>query len=252
MQIYKDFPILSAQPSKEDQTKIPHHLYGFLDIQEDFNVNKWVKQASEKIKDCWERQTTPILVGGTGFYIQAMLKGLSPIPDIPNTERQKIKDRLDQEGVQSLYADLEIKDPNLAKQLKPKDIQRICRALEVFEYTGTPLSYWQTLPKKKSIEADFTLIEIQKERKKLYKDINDRVLNMIKNGALEEVMNVHEQYPEIIYAGQKILGYKEIRNTLQGDWTLAQATEKLQQHTRNYAKRQMTWFRHQITADIIV
>lgn len=252
MQIYKEFPILSAQPTKEDQSKVPHHLYGFIDVQHEFNVNKWLEIASEKIKDCWDRQVIPVLVGGTGFYIQAILEGLSPIPNIPNAERKNIKERLENEGIQNLYAELKRKDPSLYEILKPNDIQRICRALEVFEATGKPLSYWQSIPKKKLIEADFKIIEIRKDRKELYKNINERVLNMIQNGAIDEVKNVYRMYPETVYPGQKILGYKEICNYLQGGWTLDQSIEKLQQHTRNYAKRQMTWFRHQVTPDIVV
>jgi tRNA dimethylallyltransferase len=252
MQIYKEYPILSAQPTKEDQSKVPHHLYGFIDVQHEFNVNKWLETASKKIKDCWDRQVIPVLVGGTGFYIQAILEGLSLIPNIPNAERKNIKERLENEGIQNLYAELKGKDPSLYEILKPNDIQRICRALEVFEATGKPLSYWQSIPKKKLIEADFKIIEIRKDRKELYKNINDRVLNMIQNGAIDEVKNVYRMYPETVYPGQKILGYKEICNYLQGGWTLDQSIEKLQQHTRNYAKRQMTWFRHQVTPDIVV
>lgn len=252
MQIYKEFPILSAQPPKEDKEKIPHHLYGFLDIQNDFNVQKWIKLSTEIIKDCWARNVTPIFVGGTGFYIQSLINGLSPIPEIPTLKRQKIKQRLDQEGAAVLYAELKTKDPKLADKLKPNDSQRICRALEVFYYTERPLSYWQTLPKEKVIDANFKVINITKDRKELYKILNARVHDIIKSGALDEVKAVHEKYLDITYAGQRILGYAEIRNYLTGVWTLEQAVEKLQQHTRNYAKRQMTWFRHQIVADISV
>ncbi len=252
MQIYKEFPILSAQPPKEDKEKIPHHLYGFLDIKNDFNVQKWINLSTEIIKDCWARNVTPIFVGGTGFYIQSLINGLSPIPEIPESTRQKIKQRLNQEGADVLYAELKTKDPKLADKLKPNDSQRICRALEVFDHTKRPLSYWQTLPKEKVIDAKFKVIDITKDRKELYKIINARVHDIIKSGALDEVKAVHEKYLDITYAGQRILGYAEIRNYLTGVWTLEQAIEKLQQHTRNYAKRQMTWFRHQIVADISV
>jgi tRNA dimethylallyltransferase len=250
MQVYKNFPVLSAQPTSEDKSKAIHHLYGFLDIQSNFNVNTWSELAAKTIENCWDRNVVPVLVGGTGFYIQSILEGLSPIPDIPLPKRKELQDRNKKLRREALYKYLQMKDPEITSKIKPGDTQRICRALEVFEHTEKPLSYWQKLPRKKIIEAEFKVIEIKKERKKLYQDIDNRVRKIIKNGAIEEVETIHNQFPEILYPGQKILGYEEIRNYLLGGWTLDQTIEKLQQHTRNYAKRQMTWLRNQIKIDI--
>lgn len=252
MQVYKAFPVLSAQPDVQDQAMVPHHLYGFLDIQDDFNVNKWAALAVEKIQQCWDRGALPILVGGTGFYIKALMDGLSCIPSIPASVRAAIQVRLQENSVQEMHRCLKQVDPALAERLPPQDTQRICRGLEVYEHTGKPLSYWQTLPKQKVIDSEFKVIEIRKPKAALYKGIDRRVLKMMESGALDEVKAVYQTFPDIVHPGQKTLGYPELVRFLTGKWQYDHAIEKLQQHSRNYAKRQLTWIRHQLTADVVI
>jgi tRNA dimethylallyltransferase len=242
MQVYKGLPLLSAQPSLEDQGKAPHKLYGFLEMDEPFSVAKWVDFAVQEIKSF---KGLSLVVGGTGLYFKALLEGISSIPEIPSS----IRDSLIQEETKDLYARLQKEDPQMAERLKPADTQRIIRALEVKLYTGKSLREWQSQEIEKPIKnVTPFIIKILPPREDLYESINKRAEEMIRGGVLDEVKAIKDQDLNSL----KTLGYRELKGFLEGEISLKEASLKMQQKTRNYAKRQTTWFRHQMAAHLEV
>ncbi len=240
MQVYKGLPILSAQPSAEEKAEVPHKLYGFLDMDQSFSVAKWLDLAVSEIQNF---EGPSIVVGGTGLYLKALLEGISSIPEIPASLRESLRHR----ETKDLYAQLEVQDPLMAARLKPGDTQRIIRALEVKQYTGKSLAKWQEEVTESPLKnlTPF-MIKILPPREELYESINQRVGRMIQEGALEEVRVIHDKNLNSL----KTLGYAELNSYLEGEGSLEEATDKMQQKTRNYAKRQTTWFRHQMEADM--
>lgn len=242
MQVYKGLPILSAQPSAEEQAQASHKLYGFLEMEEPFSVAIWVKLAVHAIKNF---KGPSIVVGGTGLYLKALLEGISSIPDIPSSVRESLA----QQETKDLYARLQKEDPLMAERLKPGDTQRIIRALEVKLHTGKSLQEWQASETESPLKNIKPLvIKILPPREELYESINKRANWMIQKGAREEVRAIPSQKLNSL----KTLGYAELKAYLKGDLSLEEARLKMQQKTRNYAKRQTTWFRHQIEAELMI
>lgn len=238
-QVYRDFPILTAQPSPAEQKLSPHFLYGFLDITEKCDTATWASLAAAAIKTAWANGQLPILVGGTGLYIKTLIEGISPVPTIAPTIREKASILLHEMGNPAFHAMLLKKDPASA-HLKIGDTQRILRAYEVLEGTGKPLSYWHTQPRKAFLEnVDFTGEILLPDRQKLYANCNLRFAQMLEKGAVEEVQKYDLNTPI------KIIGAPEIQALLRGEISKETAIEKGAQITRNYAKRQYTWFRNQ-------
>lgn len=254
LQIYNRLPILTAQPSVDDKEEIPHRLYGILDGNHQCTAGAWRQMALQEINAALETGLTPILVGGTGFYIKALIEGLSPIPEIPDTVRIIAEDLMEQLGAEAFHAALAEKDPVMAARLHPNDRQRNMRAWEVLAHTGQSLAEWQALPK---VEPNSSLIFdieiILPEREILYRNCDRRFEAMIEEGALSEV----EKLDNDIMAGRiaidapitQALGFKELQQHLNGEMDLATAILLGQNSTRHYAKRQMTWFRNQIKND---
>jgi tRNA dimethylallyltransferase len=242
MQVYKDLPILSAQPSEEEKEQAPHKLYGFLEMDQPFSVAKWVDLAVHEIKNF---EGPSIVVGGTGLYLKALLEGISSIPEIPPS----IRESLSQQETKDLYEYLQKEDPVMATRLKPGDTQRIIRALEVKLHTGKSLLEWQTQKTESPFKKERPfVIKILPPREELYESINKRAEWMIERGALEEIKAVRFNNLNSL----KTLGYAELKSYLEGTLSLEDASLKMQQKTRNYAKRQITWFRHQMKADLVV
>ncbi len=242
MQVYKGLRILSAQPPLEEQAQVPHKLYGFLEMDEPFSVAKWLNLAVHEIKNF---KGPSIVVGGTGLYLKALLEGISSIPEIPSSVRES----LSQEATRDLYVRLQKEDPQMAERLKNGDTQRIIRALEVKMHTGKSLLEWQTQDTESPLKKERPfVIKILPPREELYEGINKRVEEMIQKGALVEVKAVRANNLNSL----KTLGYTELTSYLEGTLSLGEASLKIQQKTRNYAKRQITWFRHQIKADLVV
>ena len=255
MQVYKNFPILAANPSKAEQSQCPHKLYGIFDLEKNdlCSAAKWAILAKEEILNAFQEKRLPILVGGTGFYIKALLEGLSPIPNIPDTVRSAISSSLkDARERQKLYAYLKTHDPQTEEKLKPGDTQRLARALEVLFYTKKPLSFWKLQPKTPALNARFRIVSIMPQREHLYAAINARTECMLENGALKEVSNFAPPETSLLSSGLNSIGYKELRTHLDGELTYEAALTKIQQRTRNYAKRQGTWMRHQIKSDYVI
>lgn len=227
MQIYDALPILTAQPEKSED----HKLYGILKASDSCSVAKWLDLAIAEI----EKSDFPIVTGGTGLYINSVIHGISAIPAISESIRDEIRDIPKSE----LYPILLAEDKEMAQKLKPSDSQRIARALEVIRSTGKSLQYWQKQPKIPKYPFElFEIHNIIPEREMLYKNINQRFLEMLKNGVVEEVRNYHGEH--------KAAGFIQIKQYIAGEISKQFMIEKATQVTRNYAKRQYTWFRNQL------
>lgn len=230
LQVYEDVPLLTARPTSKDMQRVPHHLYGFLDAFSKCNMAFWL----EKVKEVLDSVAVPIFVGGTGLYFKALLDGFHDIPDIPPEVRTAVRQMPPEEIKSRLGKDA------------PADPQRMMRALEVLEATGKPLSYWHTQPIVKPIEGDFETILISPPKEVLYERCNQRFQKMINLGALAEVTHLLEKNPDRTGGVFQAIGVSELSDFLEEKKTLEEAIQKAAQATRNYAKRQGTWFRHQI------
>lgn len=245
MQVYKDLSILTARPQLDDES-IPHHLYGVLGAHETASLGWWMG-AVDKTLQALSPETTPLVVGGTGLYIKALLEGISPMPDIPSPIRDQgaaLYESLGHEAFQDCVRTL---DPTT----KAQDKQRLLRAWEVITHSGHPLSYWQAQDKERpdSFKRPWTIILILPDRQDLYPRLNGRFAHMVLNGGLEEAQALpHTEKPQGVYLA---IGVPELLAYLAGQDTLEGAITKGQQATRHYAKRQMTWFRHQLSPDIL-
>ncbi len=238
LQVYDALPILTAQPSAEDKARAPHKLYGVLPPDANCSAAKWRQMALDEIRAA----EVPIIVGGTGFYISTLLSGLSPIPEIPASFRDAAIALQKEVGTPELHARLKARDPETAAKLDHFNTQRNVRAWEVLEATGKGLSAWQSAPKEAPpVDLNFIVTTLLPPRDTLYRNCDARFDQMIEQGALDEVRN---------FDGDSIaLGFTELRAYLRKQISLDDAVTKAQQATRNYAKRQMTWFRNQVQAD---
>lgn len=251
MQLYKDLPILTAHPSEEQKAECPHRLYGVFDGTDRSDAMRWVDMAKTEIQTCFDNGQTPILVGGTGFYIKALMEGLSPIPDIPQETRDFTTKLQDMIGNPGFHAMLSVKDPEIATKLDPHNTQRLIHAWEVLEATGKPLSYWQSLPKEGvPLNWTFEVIILMPERQKLYSSIEKRFDRMLAGSVMEEVraLNTRIENGEVTDNANIVvaLGFRALQDHHLGNKTLKEARDIGVIDTRRYAKRQCTWFKNQI------
>jgi tRNA dimethylallyltransferase len=248
LQLYKELRLLTSRPSKEEEAQVPHHLYGAFDGDYNSTAFKWLKIAVEKINDIINRKKTPIIVGGTGLYIKTLVKGISNIPELPIEAREKSRRLFRELGQEDFLAMLKKKD----EDFKATDPQRMIRAWEVIEGTGKTLSYWQSLGLRKEIEADWLVIYINPPRPVLYEQCEARFDYIVQNGAIDEVKNLLDMSLEPSLSVMKAIGVRELTDYIRGHATLENASNQSKQATKNYAKRQVTWFSHQIDPDIVV
>jgi tRNA dimethylallyltransferase len=254
MQVYRDLPILTAQPGAAEMAALPHRLYGFLGLDDVCSAERWAALARHEIDATQAAGKLPILCGGTGLYLRALMHGFSPIPDVPADIRQAARDLLDRIGSAALRERLAIGDPVSAARLHANDRQRVVRAWEVLQATGKPLSEWQTLPPESPADLQFLTFVLLPERAALYRACDRRFLAMLARGALGEVREVLERYPGLYRpdlpppeGGAKALGFWGLaRHAEEGSAVSEEAIGAAQQQTRNYAKRQGTWFRNQM------
>ncbi len=251
MQIYKDLPILTAQPPLEEQEDIPHRLYSVLDGAHRFDAVQWSNMAKAEIETCFKNDQTPILVGGTGFYLKALMEGLSPIPDIPLEIRHFTEKLQEMTGNPGFHALLKAKDPTLSEKLDPMNTQRLIHAWEVLEATGKPLSYWQSLPKDAPPqEWAFEVTLLLPAREKLYQNIENRFDEMLDKNVMEEVITLHTRIENGEVAEDATIivahGYRALRDYHLGLKSLEEVRSIGIIDTRRYAKRQYTWFKNQI------
>ena len=246
MQLYRDLPVLTAQPTQNEQAEAPHRLYSVLDGADMCTVARWVGMAAECIRQAWETGQRPLLVGGTGMYLKALIEGLAEVPPVEDKIRREMRERMASEGNAAFYAWFAEKDPEMAIRLKPGDTQRLLRAAEVHATTGRSLAAWQADPALPVLpEARFHLTAITRERSELYKRIDVRFLTMLKSGALEEVERLRARQLSNDLPVMRSHGVPELVAAQEGLLAMEDAIAKGQQNTRRYAKRQWTWIRNQ-------
>ncbi|MED6308488.1 MAG: tRNA (adenosine(37)-N6)-dimethylallyltransferase MiaA [Pseudomonadota bacterium] len=248
MQLYRELRILTARPSPTDEAQAPHHLYGIASIADTFSAGRWKPLAEQAIGEANKAGSLPIVCGGTGLYLKALMEGLSPMPEIPADIRAKVRQRMAAEGSLHCHQLLADCDPASAARLASGDTQRIARALEVYEATGKPLSAWQAeAPIGPDPAWRFSTILIAPPRAETNAAIEQRFDKMINAGALEEVRTIADLDVEL--PALKALGVPHLRRHLAGDISLEEAAARSKTATRQFAKRQMTWFKNQIIAD---
>lgn len=252
MQIYEGLPILSAQPTIEEQDGIEHLLFSYLAPTNNCNVGLWLKLVKEKIDYCFSKGKTPIIVGGTGMYISKLIDGISQIPEVPQEIRNKVLNLYNEIGYNGCYDKALKIDAEYTKKLNPNDKQRLLRLLEVFEITGKSISYFQKLGNKKLFEREkFFHININPPRDVLYQRCELRFKKMIlEDGGLQEIENFVKKYKNVIeqpenYSITKTIGLLDGVRYLNKEITLDEFLNNSIKLTRNYAKRQYTWFNHQ-------
>ncbi len=246
LQVYRELPILTAQPSPATQAALPHRLYGFLSASERCSAARWAALARGEIDAALAAGRLPVVVGGTGLYLRALLHGLAPVPEIPADVRETAKQRLAELGKAAFHAELARRDPRMAARIRPSDPQRMVRAWEVLEATGRSLADWQAQqdgPHPNDGSRFLTLI-LMPERASLYAACNARFRAMVEQGALREAAALRSLDPGL--PAFKALGLRELIAHLRGERALEATMAAAQQATRRYAKRQMTWFRHQL------
>ncbi|WP_372397243.1 tRNA (adenosine(37)-N6)-dimethylallyltransferase MiaA [Azospirillum sp. HJ39] len=259
MQLYADLDLLTARPPAADLARAPHRLYGVLTAAERGSAARWREMALAEIAAARTEGRLPVVVGGTGLYLRALMQGLSEVPAVSDDIRAAAHARLAAVGGEAFRAELVARDPASAK-LNPGDTTRLTRAWEVLEATGQPLSHWQSLaPQGAPEDLRFIVHVLDPPRADLYAQCDRRFELMMEQGALEEVRRLDALAREQDLAPDlpvlKALGVPELRRFLQGDIALEEAVALAQQSTRRYAKRQVTWFRHQIvgkTPDMLV
>jgi len=246
MQVYAGLPIVTAQPSPEDQARAPHRLYGFRDPAEPCSAADWRALAVGEIAACHAAGRLPVVVGGTGLYLHTLRHGLSPVPPVPEAVRAEARALLAEIGSAALHARLAERDPAGAERLRPSDPQRVVRAWEVLEATGRPLADWQAMPGSVEPGRRFLELLLLPPRETLYPACDRRFAAMLATGALAEVEALLRRGLDPTLPAMKAVGVPELAGLLAGSLTLEQATAAAQQATRRYAKRQFTWFRHRM------
>ena len=243
MQIYKQLKILTARPNKKKQKNIRHHLYGIININKNFSSGTWLKLAISKIKEIRRRKKIPIVVGGTGLYFQSLINGLVKIPNISMKLRNKIRSMQKRYGQKKFYKKLIKLDPKVKSKFDPNDTQRSIRAFEI--KTHTKISMYDWLNKTKPIfnESVFLKFYVNFERSKLIKRIQKRTENMIKKGAIQEVVKFNKLRIKKDKSINKVIGIDELTKYLNNQIKLKQAKELITIKTRQYAKKQTTWAR---------
>ncbi len=243
MQLYKGLDIGTAKPSKEEQERVPHHLIDIVSPDEDYTAALFREDASRAIEEISRRGARPFVVGGSGLYIRVLTKGLLKGPGEDSEFRARLTAEAEEKGGQVLYERLQAVDPLSATRIHPNNRVRIIRALEVSYLTGRPLSELQAEHSFAERPYETLKIAIKMTRKALYERIEERVDQMIKDGLVAEVEGLLKRgYREDLKPMQG-LGYKEITAYIAGRRTLAEATRLIKKNTRNFAKRQLTWFR---------
>ena len=251
MQIYSNVSVGTARPTTEEMQGIPHHLMGFVPLQAKYSVSQYLDDAHRVFADLYDRDTTPVMCGGTGLYIQSFIENRQLFEESPDpTLRQKYVQMAEEQGVDVLLSRLREVDPDTAARLHPNDLHRIIRALEVYDTTGHTITEQTAL--SLSVPSPYTaclfVLDFH-DRQKLYDRINLRVDIMLKNGLLDEAERILRTDPDATVT--QAIGYKEFAAYFNGHISLDEAADKLRQQTRRYAKRQLSWFRRMANAHTI-
>ena len=247
MQIYQNLPVLTSRPSEEDEARVPHRLFGVVPAASPCSVGVWLRMATREIEAAWADMLLPIVTGGTGLYIKALTEGLAPVPNIPEAARAEARAEFLRLGGPAFLEELSTLDPETAARVPANDGQRLVRAYEVVRATGRTLPEWQRQPAAKPpLAARFHTVVLMPPREALYSRLDARFDAMLAVGALDEVKGLTELSLDPKLPAMKALGVSELTEYLRGETSLDAAAAAAKQATRNYAKRQMTWLRHQL------
>ncbi len=250
MQVYDTLRILTARPSADEMGGIPHHLYGHVPAEHVHSTGAWLREAAGVIADIRARSRIPIVIGGTGLYFRALTGGLADMPTIPDAIRDGLRARLDAEGAEGLHRTLSTVDPETAARVGPGDAQRVLRALEVFEASGRPLSQFQKESGPQVVDpARSRKLVVLPPRDVLYQRIDRRFQQMMDEGAVEEVRVLLDKAIPDDRPVMRAIGVAQIGDLLAGRISRDEAASLAATATRQYAKRQMTWFRNQMGPD---
>ncbi|MGB1361528.1 MAG: tRNA (adenosine(37)-N6)-dimethylallyltransferase MiaA [Alphaproteobacteria bacterium] len=246
MQVYSGANVITACPSDDELNQAPHKLYNVIDPSNDFNVVDWVNMATTEAENCFNNNTTPILCGGTGFYVSNFVDGISPIPDVDKNIRNEVRKL----SAAQLYESLKAEDEIMATRLKDADSQRMARALEIVRSTGKSLSHFQNMPKQKlQTSVKPLIVGLLPDREIVYNKINARFETMFDDG-VDEVQKLLDSNLNEDSQLMRAIGIPELIKYIRGQWDKDTAIEKAQTASRQYAKRQMTFIRTQLNTDI--
>ena len=251
MQVYKGLEIISGAPSQTYYQRCPHKLFGFQQPGKSFSVGAWLELALKEIEAAHDNDQLPIIVGGTGLYIQSLISGIDSMPVVSLKVRRSVRERINNQGLRTMYAHLAKFDPEIAAKIEVGDAQRIGRAIEVYESTGKTLSKWQTGTSVRRPYNFFKIIFLP-DRQVIYEICNARVLKMLEIGLMKEMIRLNNLQLAADLPAMKALGVPHLLSYLCGRISKNQAIEGTQRATRNYVKRQFTWFQKQIVADLVV
>ena len=241
LQIYKNLRILTSRPTVEDEKKVAHKLYGVMDGVDNCSVAYWLELVKKEIQKCWDRNKLPIVVGGTGMYLKALMEGISEIPSIPNSIKLETEEILKKNNLDYLYN--EIFKVNQQTRINKQDRQRIVRAFNVLKSTGKTIEEWQKTNKRIFEEVNFERYLPQREREDLYKISEKRFDEMLREGAIEEVKELLEHDFNSKNSIMKAIGVREIQRYLKNEISKEECIDLSKKNTRNYIKRQLTWIR---------
>jgi len=244
MQIYDEMDIGTAKPTKEEMQGIKHYLIGNVKPTNRYSVSEYKKDATNAIEETIQDNKFPIIVGGTGLYVNSLIYGI----DYPEIEtdleyRKKLEEIAEKEGLNKLYNMAKEIDEKAMEKISPNDQKRILRVLEIYNQTGKTKTELEIESRKNGVKYDFRVFAIDMPREILYERINKRVDIMFENGLLEEVKRLYKKYGEELYTSIQAIGYKEVIDYINGKYTKEEMIEKIKMETRRYAKRQLTWFR---------
>ena len=241
-QVYRDFPIITAQPSPDEQKNFPHHLYGWLPSGNKISAGEWSRLAENAIGNALRQGCIPILVGGTGFYMKTLLDGISEIPPVPSALHMKIIGERESYGTAYMHRRLLSIDPEYASKIHPNDKQRIMRALEVWEATGCTFTWWHA-QKTPSPAYEVLRLGVGMPLAELTPLLENRIHAMLEMGALKEAENAMHRCPDMNAPAWSGIGCMELGRHLRGEISLAECIAMWKANTRAYAKRQWTWFK---------
>lgn len=245
MQVYRGLDVGSAKVTPDEMDGVPHHLIDILDFDEDFNVFLFKDYAQNAIEDIYSRGKIPIICGGTGFYIQALLYDISFDQEDNSIIRKKLEEKAENDGIAALYEELQKVDPKSAESIHPNNVKRIIRALEYYKLNGKLFSEHNETEKQKESPYNFLYFVIDDDRELLYQRINKRVDVMLSKGLVDEVEKLYKEGLRPGMTSAEGIGYKQLLPYFEGNISFEDAIEKIKLDSRHYAKRQLTWFRRE-------
>ena len=247
MQIYKELKILTARPKLKDIKIVKHHLYGFKSVKDNYSTGNWLRDAKSKIKNIKKRNKIPILVGGTGLYFKALTEGIVKIPEIPLNIRNRVRKKQSKIGQNKFYSELIKLDPLCKNKIDKNDTQRSTRAYEVIKFTNKSLFDWYSETYSDFTQDDFIKLHIDYPRDKLIERIFFRTNEMLRDGAIKEAKRFYKLRIKKDLSSNKVIGLSEIKEYLDKRININELKEKISIKTRQYAKRQSTWARGQMS-----